>query len=268
LVANILVLAAHPDDAEIFSGGLLARHCRLGNAVRIVSVTDGGCGHQSIEPKQLVAIRRAEAEAAGQRIGASYVTWDFPDAGLEPNLQVRDAIIREIRSVAPTLVLTHRPYDYHPDHRACGIAVQDASYLVTVPHVCPEVPALRTAPVIAYMTDLFTRPCRMQADVLLNVGYEFDTVLQMVACHRSQVFEWLPHHDGIQVPDGEEQRLNWLAEWMFELYRARREHFAQELVAHRLPLEERLLVEAYEICEYARRPSPAELLQLFPGMLS
>lgn len=267
-MANIMVLAAHPDDAEFFAGGLLTRHCRLGNSVRIISVTDGRCGHQSLDPNQLVAVRRAEAQAAGERIGAVYLTWDFPDAGLEPSLSLREAIIREMRTFAPSLVLTHRPYDYHPDHRACGVAVQDASYLVTVPHVCPDVPALRRSPVIAYMTDLFTKPCRLQADVLLEINQEFNTIAQLLACHRSQVFEWLPYHDELQVPEGEVERTVWLEAWLLQMYRARREHFAKEIVSQGLPLDEGLLVEAYEISEYARQPSPSELLQLFPGIRS
>ena len=79
-MANIMVLAAHPDDAEFFAGGLLTRHCRLGNSVRIISVTDGRCGHQSLDPNQLVAVRRAEAQAAGEQL-AVYLTWDFPALG-------------------------------------------------------------------------------------------------------------------------------------------------------------------------------------------
>jgi len=265
LAVRVLVLAAHPDDAEIFAGGLLTRHCRLGNSVKIVSVTDGRCGHHKWSPEQLVSIRRAEASAAGERIGASYETWDFPDAALVADLRVREAIIGEIRAFAPSLVLTHRPYDYHPDHRACGTAVQDASYLITVPHVCCDVPALRQAPVIAYMTDLFTRPCRMRADVLLDVSHEFDTVLQMIACHRSQVFEWLPFHDGIQIPETEEGRLVWLSDWMQAHHQTRVQHFAGELTKRGLPLDERAFIEAYEISEYARQPKKTELLSLFPG---
>lgn len=266
--ARVLVLVAHPDDAEIFAGGLIARHCRLGNPVKIISVTDGRSGHHQIEPHELVDIRRAEALAAGERIGAQYLTWDFPDGRLVPSIEVREAIIREIRRFKPDLLLTHRPYDYHPDHRAVGIAVQDASYLVTVPHLCSDTRALKQSPVIASMVDLFSKPYGMQADVILEISHEMDAVIQMIACHRSQVFEWLPAHDGLHVPEDPADRLNWLTEWMLALHRQRRQHFSKELVARGLPLDEDLLIEVYEINEYARQPEPNQMAQLFPGSLS
>jgi N-acetylglucosamine malate deacetylase 1 len=266
-LVRILVLAAHPDDAEIFAGGLLARHGRLGNPVKIVSVTDGRSGHHQIAPHELVRIRRAEAQAAGERIGAEYVTWDYMDGSLTPSIEVRQAIIREIRTFKPDLVLTHRPYDYHPDHRAVGTAVQDASYLVTVPHICEESPALRHDPVVAYMTDLFTRPCPLRADVLLDISDQFDTVVQMTACHHSQVFEWLPFRDSLEVPNNPEARMQWLEEWLGSLHRQRRQHFASELVLRGLPLDEELKIELFEISEYAGQASHQQLRELFPGLL-
>ncbi len=155
---RVLAIVAHPDDAEIAAGGLLVRHSRIGSNIRIVSATNGQSGHHAIAPDQLIGIRREEARRAGEQIRAEYVTLDFPDGFLMPDLSLRAAIIGEVRRFQPDLVLTHRPNDYHPDHRAVGQVVQDASYMVTVPHVCPEVPALRRDPVVAYVSDVFTRP--------------------------------------------------------------------------------------------------------------
>lgn len=266
-MVRILVLAAHPDDAEIFAGGLLARHGRLGNPVKIVSVTDGRAGHHRITPHELVRIRRAEAQLAGERIGAEYVTWDFPDGDLTASIEVRHAIIREVRDFKPDLLLTHRPYDYHPDHRAVGTAVQDASYLVTVPHICEDSPALKHDPVVAFMPDLFTRPSAMRADVILDVSDQFDTVVQMTACHQSQVFEWLPYHDGLEVPSDPNDRMAWLENWLSNLHSKRRQHFAAQLVSHGLPLDEELKVEIFEISEYAGQVDEQSMRLLFPGML-
>lgn len=265
-MVRVLVFGAHPDDAEIFAGGLLVRHCNLGNTVKIVSVTDGRSGHHAIEPEQLIKVRRAEARAAGERIGAEYVTWDFPDGSLTPSIEVREAIIREIRAFKPDLLLTHRPYDYHPDHRAVGTAVQDASYLVTVPHICAETAALRKDPVVAYMPDLFTRPCKLRADVVMEITAEFDTVVQMTACHRSQLFEWLPYHDGIAVPESNEDRLVWLADWLAGWHRKRAQFFSTELVARGLHLDKDLKLEVFEVSEYAGQADLDRLRQLFPGM--
>ena len=264
---RILVLGAHPDDAEIHAGGLLARHAALGSTIRMVSVTDGRSGHHEIPPTDLVTIRREEARAAGQVIGADSVTWDFPDGGLQADLALRAGIIREIRSFAPDLVLTHRLWDYHPDHRAVAQAVQDACYLVTVPHIASDVPPLRRDPVVAYMVDLFLRPQPFEPHVIIDASGELETVVRMMACHASQVFQWLPYHDGFldSLPDGEADRMQWLSQWYLAICEGRRARFAKQLAQHGGASAR--AVEAYEISEYARPLATVDRERLFPGGL-
>ncbi len=266
---RVLVLGAHPDDAEVSAGGLIVRHRQAGSTVRMISVTDGRCGHHERPGEQLVAERRQEAAASGRSIGAEYLTWDFADGSLEPSLPVREALIREIRSFAPDLVLTHRPYDYHPDHRAVGTAVQDASYLVTVPHVCPDQPALTRDPIVAYMCDLFTRPTKMRADVLLDIRDEWPTLIQMAACHQSQFFEWLPFHAGElhQVPEDPAERITWLSNWLEPHHRTRVKHFQAELLERNVSPPPDFKLEVYEISEYASAMEPDHRRRLFPGAL-
>lgn len=266
---RVLVLGAHPDDAEVAAGGLLVRHRQLGSVVRIVSVTDGRSGHHQTQPDELVRIRREEAQESGELIGAENVTWDFPDGELQADLRVRSAIIREIRAFKPDLVLTHRPNDYHPDHRAVGQAVQDASYMVTVPHICPDVPALRCDPVVAYMCDLFTRPNSLRADIVLDIAAEFETVVRMAACHRSQFFEWLPYHYGTlhEVPNSVETRLAWLHNGLTAFVQNRWKHF-QSTVSQRLECSAGTpLIEVYEISEYAGKLDDELRIRAFPGSL-
>ena len=140
---RLLVIGAHPDDAEYKAGGLAALYRDRGFEVMFVSVTDGGAGHHEISGPPLVAIRKAEAQAAAATLGLTYQVWDNPDAALEPNLVRREQVIRLIRTYRPDLVLTHRPNDYHPDHRVTSQLVQDAAYLLTVPAVSPTSPTSR-----------------------------------------------------------------------------------------------------------------------------
>ncbi len=265
---RLLILGAHPDDAEYSAGGLATRYRQLGRVVKMVSVTDGSAGHHQRSPQELIPMRREEAAAAGAVIGAAYETWDFPDGRLQPTLEVRDRIIREIREFRPDLVLTHRPCDYHPDHRIVGQCVQDASYMVTVPHIVPDTPALRKDPVVACMPDLFTRPAPLRCDVILNIANEFPTIGRMLACHRSQLFEWLAYEDDIlnTVPDNEEGRQSWAQEWLAKRIRPRAIRFQQELIARvGSPDAEQIeFIEMFEISEYARQPDAAFLALLFP----
>jgi N-acetylglucosamine malate deacetylase 1 len=265
---RLLVLGAHPDDAEFHAGGLIARYRQLDREVKLVSVTNGGSGHHERTSEELVDLRRAEAAAAGTVVGTSYETWNFQDGELLPTLEVRWRIIREIREFAPDLVLTHRMCDYHPDHRAVAQAVQDACYMVKVPLVVPEVPAMREDPVVAFMTDLFTRPVPLRPDVVLDVTREQQTVLAMLDCHRSQVYEFLPYVEGIldRVPEQEEARREWLAAWFADHAVPRAERFRPALIERygELRGKEIRFAEAYEISEYARQADAELLRTLFP----
>lgn len=265
---RLLVLGAHPDDAEFHAGGLAVRYRQLGHEVKLVSVTNGGAGHHWRSSSDLVALRRAEAAAAGAVIGASYETWDFPDGSLQPTLEVRERIIREIREFAPDLVLTHRLCDYHPDHRAVGQAVQDASYLVTVPLVVPDVPPLKRDPVVAYMVDLFTKPYPFQPDVVLDITPQLDRIVEMLAQHASQVFEFLPHNkwEPDDVPEGAEARRNWLRHWFGQLIERRTERFAEAIERQYGAAAAAVrYIEAYEISEYAAAMDAQTRQRLFGG---
>jgi LmbE family N-acetylglucosaminyl deacetylase len=184
---RLLILGAHPDDAEFHAGGLASIYRSLGHVVRFVSVTNGDAGHQQMSGTALAQRRRAEAEAAAAIIGADCEVWQHADGRLEPTLELRWQVIAAVRRFAPDLVLTHRTDDYHPDHRAVGHAVRDASYLVTVPALVPDVPALKRDPVVAYLPDRFTRPNPLRGDVVLDVGEQVDLIVAMLACHASQV---------------------------------------------------------------------------------
>jgi len=267
-VLKLLVLGAHPDDAEFHSGGLMSLYRQAGHTVKMVSVTNGEVGHQSISGPQLAARRRAEAEAAAQRIGASAEVWDYPDGRLEPSLKLRMQIIREIRTFAPDLVLTHRTNDYHPDHRAVGQAVQDASYLVTVPALVGEVPIVAKDPVVCYMPDRFTKPTPLQADVVIDVGSELETIVDLLACHESQVYEWLPFNRGVlhELPADAAGRRATLREWYIERLRPQADRYRCELIATYGP-ERGLAIEfaeIYEVSEYASPLDDEARKRLFP----
>ncbi|MDG2130750.1 MAG: PIG-L family deacetylase [Fuerstiella sp.] len=269
---RLLILGAHPDDAEFHAGGLAAIYRHLDRPVKLVSVTDGAAGHHERSPAELISLRRKEAAAAGAVIGATYETWDFPDGSLEPSLDVRHRIIREIREFQPDLVLTHRTCDYHPDHRSVGQCVQDASYMVTVPHVVPDVPALRKDPVVAYLPDLFTRPAPLRTDVIIDIAKQMRTIAKMLACHRSQVFEWLAYEADIlqTIPDGEQEKLKWVQSWVGGYVRQRADRYRRELVARCGDVNGREIefIEAFEISEYARQPDEASVRLLFPNAMN
>ena len=214
---RMMVIGAHPDDCEYKAGGLAALYRQSGHDVCFVSVTNGQSGHQTRHGPQLAAERCEEAAASGRVLGLEYRVLSHPDGALQPTLEARDEIIRLIRQVDPDLVLTHRPNDYHPDHRITSLLVADASYLLTVPAIASDAPALARMPVIMYLSDDFQRPYPFSPSVVVDVEPVLESIVDMLACHRSQFFDWLPYNRGEldQVPSSPDQQRQWLRNWFW-----------------------------------------------------
>jgi N-acetylglucosamine malate deacetylase 1 len=267
-VLRLLIIGAHPDDADYHAGGLAALYRGAGHVVKMLSLTDGGAGHQTLRGGELIQRRKAEATASGAVIGATYDVFDNPDGALLPTLEIRGHVIRLLRTFRPDLVLTHRPNDYHPDHRYTSMLVQDAAYMVTVPAVVPDTPHLPRDPVIAYLPDSFQKPSPFRPSVVVDVGGVFDQIVDMLHCHQSQFYEWLPYNQGRlnQVPQTNEERRTWLAANV----RARLEELANRyrelLVATYGPKrgKEIRTAEAFEACEYGAPLDDAAMGLLFP----
>jgi LmbE family N-acetylglucosaminyl deacetylase len=262
---NVIAFGAHPDDCDQRAGGTAAKYAALGHRVRFVAVTNGDAGHQTEGGGALAARRRAEAREAGRRIGIDYVVLDNHDGQLLPTVDVREQIIRQIRLWNADLVLAPRPNDYHPDHRYTGILVQDAAYMVVVPNIAPDTPALRKNPVFMYFEDGFQKPQPFRPDVSVSIDDVLEKKIDMLDAHVSQVYEWLPWVAGAldKVPNDPVARRRWLGETraapptaavratLVKWYGA--EHGAA--VRH---------AEAFEICEYGTRPDEAMIRKLFP----
>ena len=166
---HVIAFGAHPDDCDIRAAGTAVKFAALGHHVKFVSVTNGDAGHQSQGGGMLAKRRRAEAIESARRLGITYEVLDNHDGELLPTLKVREQIIRQIRQWKADIVLAPRPNDYHPDHRAVGQLVQDASYMVTVPFFCPDTPHLERNPVFLSFNDGFTRPNPLRADIVVAI---------------------------------------------------------------------------------------------------
>jgi len=263
---RVIAFGAHPDDCDLGAGGLAAKFTALGHKVKFVSLTNGDAGHQSEGGGQLAMRRRAEAQEAGRRIGIEYEVLDNHDGRLLPTLDVREQVIREIRQWKADIVIGPRPNDYHPDHRYTGVLVQDASYMVIVPNIVTDTPALGRNPVFLYYSDRFTRPQAFRADIVVSIDDVYQKKIEMLDAHVSQFYEWLPWTAGKlgEVPKDSVARKRWLATWPVAVSNVRPEWQGalERLYAAEAPHTQH--AEAFEITEYGRQPTEEEIRKLFP----
>jgi LmbE family N-acetylglucosaminyl deacetylase len=205
---SVLVFGAHPDDCDLRFGGAAMLYRQHGHRVRFVSMTNGDTGHFSMGGGPLARRRHAEAQAAAAIADIEYQVLDIHNGELEANVATRKLVIQIMREVRADLVLCHRPYDYHPDHRAVGVLVQDAAYTVTVPNVAALSEPLMRPPVVGYLFDNFQDPTPYVATVALDTDEVMERKIDMVHCHASQMYEWLPYNGGTleQVPESDAER--------------------------------------------------------------
>jgi len=262
---DLMVIGAHPDDCEMV-GGIAARFRRMGRRVKFLCATNGCSGHQREMGGAMAQRRWAEAQRVSELFGIEYEFLDNDDGFLQPGLPQRFAMLRAIRTFRPAAVITHRPNDYHPDHRSTSVLVQDCSYLVQVPNICPNAPVLRYQPAIFYMPDSFMKPYPFQADLVFDISDVFEDKMRMFHQHTSQMYEWLPWVEGVtSVPAGEEERFEWLKRTRGEIFAQWADRWRKELAAkYGAAGGAARYAEALEVCEYGGRLAPERLRELFP----
>lgn len=142
---RLLVVQAHPDDADIGAGATIAKLAASGVDITLLTVTDGGVGYldASVSPQEVARMRHREAQEAAHTLGITNpLLWlDFPDGGSLPLFEVRAGITRAIRQTKPDTVMVMDPwllYEAHSDHRCVGLATAEACLLANFSHFCPQ----------------------------------------------------------------------------------------------------------------------------------
>lgn len=266
---NIICFGAHPDDCEIKAGGVAAMWAAKGHRVKFVSTTNGDIGHWKIAGGPLAQRRTKEVEAVAKILGIETEVLDNHDGELMPTLENRKTFVRLIREWKADIVMAHRPNDYHPDHRYTGVLVQDAAYMVICPFICPDVPHLKTNPVFLYFSDRFQKPNPFRPDLVVAIDDVIEQKLEAMVQLESQFVEGgVSGHEG-RVPKNEQERAA-AHQRVRASFRRRFEATANQYRDKLVELygqdkgKQVRCAEAFEVCEYGRRPSAAELKRLFP----
>jgi len=266
---RIIIFGAHPDDAEYFGAGVAMKWAKQGHHVKLVSTTNGDIGHWQMAGGPLAQRRKKEVMEVGRRLGVTTEVLDIHDGEIMPTLQNRRIITREIELWNADIVITNRPNDYHPDHRYTSILVQDSAYMVTVPFFVADVPALKKNPLFLYASDSFERPNPFRADVAVGIDDVMEPTLDALLVMESQIHEGGANgYAGLYPADaaGRERRREEVRRELAGRYSGHADTYRDALV--KLYGEDRgrkiRYAQAFEVCEYGRRPSPEELKTLFP----
>ena len=200
--SEIMVITAHPDDAEFGAAGSIAKWTREGRRVVYVVCTSGdkGTDDPDITPQQLVKIREKEQKAAAAVVGVSDVVFlRYPDQGLEDTPDFRKAIVRQIRKYKPETIITSDPYRryiWHRDHRIIGQVTLDAVF-----------PYARNLPAYPDLIEEGLMPHRVQkilffgaedVNLRIDITETFDLKLAALHCHESQMAQ-------LNIPDLEKR---------------------------------------------------------------
>lgn len=265
---RIIAFGAHPDDAELDAGGVAALWAAQGHAVKFVSMTNGDIGHFRMAGGPLAQRREAEVLECARLLGIETEVLDIHDGELMPTLENRKTVARLIREWQADIVLCHRPYDYHPDHRYTGELVQDAAVVVVAPFFVPDTPPTQKNPVFLFYSDGFEKPYPFEPTIVVGID---EVVNQKWDCVSAMPSQFGDEHSWqastrSDVPGGEAARKAYLLNLVKQRNQAVADQYRDRLIA--LYGQEKgsqiQYAEAFELCQYGSQPDVETLKKLFP----
>jgi LmbE family N-acetylglucosaminyl deacetylase len=264
---RIIAFGAHPDDAELKASGVAALWAAQGHKVKFVAMTNGDVGHFAQAGGPLAKRRKAEVAECARILGIENQVLDIHDGELTPSLENRKTVARLIREWQADIVMGHRPYDYHPDHRYTGVLLDDTAVVVVAPFFVPDTPAAPRNPVYMYYSDSFQKPYPFDPAIVADFDEVAEKKWQCVAAMPSQFGDadsWQARTLA-NVPSGGRERQQWLIDQVKTRSADVANKYRDRLVA--LYGEERgrkiKYAEAFELSQYGRQARPEELRQMF-----
>lgn len=265
---RVIVFGAHPDDAELSAAGVANLWSQEGADVKFVAMTNGDAGHFSQAGGPLAQRRAAEVGQCAEILGLTNEVFDIHDGELMPSLENRRKVVRAIREWDADIVIGHRRWDYHPDHRYTGELVEDAAVLVVAPFFEPLTPGVDRNPIFLHDHDGFDKPYPFEPDIVVSIDESAEAKWDCIRAMPSQMADadswqgrYLPG-----VPETQEERAEFILDYIKQRFAAVADQYRDRLIELYGEEEGSAVVyaEAFEICQYGRQPSIEELKELFP----
>lgn len=179
---DILVLASHPDDAELCCAGTIAKYTRAGKSVGVIDLTRGELGTRGS-----AAVREEEAAASAKILGLTLrENMGFPDGFFENDRASRLELVKKFRQYRPDIVLANAPHDRHPDHGRGGQLAYDSWFLSGLRKIETGLngesqEAWRPGIFLHYIQDRLLKP-----DILVDISAVIDVKEAAIRAFRSQ----------------------------------------------------------------------------------
>ena len=192
---SAMTIFAHPDDAEFSASGTLAKWAKAGCEVTLVACTSGNAGTHDLKytRETLARTRAREQKAAAKVVGVKSVVFlGHDDCQLQPTLELRRELVREIRKYKPEVVISGNPngwlfgneYINHPDHRAAAAAALEAVF------PCAEMELLWPEEGKAHKVHAVYVSSTDMADTWIDITETIDLKIESLKAHSSQAVDW------------------------------------------------------------------------------
>lgn len=256
---RVMMIFAHPDEGEVYTGGTAALYTQLGHQVKFMSLTNGDAGHWVEKPEVLAKRRYQEAMNAKKILSLTeYEVLDYHDQGLKNTKESRAKVTKSIEAFKPDIVFTYYPAaGGHTDNMTAGYIVRDAVRDLK----------MEKLPVFLYVRDFHTTTFTYIPHVALSIDKVWETKLKACGAHQTQVAEAIPHGMGIleevkKNPAKQKELINdntYAFSKVFPSYRYALEKWYGNAEASKIQY-----AEAFEIAEFGRQIEEEELFTLLP----
>src|SRR5687768_15708944 len=256
---RVMMIFAHPDEGEIYTGGTAALYTKLGHTVKFMSLTNGDAGHWEEKPEVLAKKRYLEAMESKRILNLNdYEVLDYHDQHLKNNRESQAKVNRSIEAFRPDLVFTYFPAKGgHTDNMTAGYIVRDAVKDLKVDKL----------PVFMYVRDYHTSTFSYIPHIAFPIDEVWETKLAACGAHKTQVEEAIPHAMGIleEVRKDKKKQSDLIDDNTYAFSKVTPGHlialekwYGKDGVAHVK------YAEAFEVAEFGRQFTEQEIFTLFP----
>jgi len=256
---RVMMIFAHPDEGEVYTGGTAALYTQLGHQVKFMSLTNGDAGHWEEKPEVLAKRRYQEAMNAKKILSlAEYEVLDYHDQGLKNTREAQTKVIRSIEAFKPDVVFTYYPAQGgHIDNMTAGYIVRDAVRNLKMDKL----------PVFLYVRDYHTSTFSYIPHFAFSIDKVWDKKLEACGAHQTQVAEAIPHSMGIleevkKDPAKQKELINdntYAFSKVFPTYRYALEKWYGRQAASKIQY-----AEGFEVAEFGRQVREEEVFALLP----